>query len=119
MPARPIPSASPSFLHSDRRLARVAQPLVRFLDIEAAGGIALVAAAAAALIWANAWPGSYESVWSTEGHIEGGNYVFAEDLQHGVNELLISCDSTRTMRCQACCSSSRSARLWSAKTSSW
>ena len=28
MPARPIPSASPSFLHSDRRLARVvAQPL--------------------------------------------------------------------------------------------
>ena len=37
----------------------------------------------------------------------------------GVSELLISCDSTRTMRCQACCSCSRSARLRSAKTSSW
>ena len=33
----------------------------------------------------------------------------------GVSELLISCDSTRTMRCQARCSSSRSARLKSEK----
>ena len=37
----------------------------------------------------------------------------------GVSELLISCDSTRTIRCQASCSCSRSARLRSAKTSSW
>ena len=36
----------------------------------------------------------------------------------GVSELLISCDSTRTMRCQACCSCSRSARLRSANTRS-
>jgi hypothetical protein len=34
----------------------------------------------------------------------------------GVSELLISCDSTRTMRCHAACSSSRSAWLKSATT---
>jgi NhaA family Na+:H+ antiporter len=87
--ARPIPSASPSFLYSDRRLARVAQPLRRFLYIEAAGGVALVAAAAAALIWANAWPGSYESLWSTVVRVEVGDYVFSEDLGHLVNDLLM------------------------------
>ena len=36
----------------------------------------------------------------------------------GVSELLISCERTRTIRCQASCCSSRSARLRSANTSS-
>ncbi len=89
MPARSIPSASPSFLDSDRRLARVAQPLRRFLYIEEAGGVALVVAAVVALIWANAWPGSYESLWSTMVRVEVGDYVFAEDLQQLVNDLLM------------------------------
>ena len=40
----PVRSANPSFLHSDRVLARAAQPVVRFLHIEAAGGILLVGA---------------------------------------------------------------------------
>ena len=84
-----VSSASPSFLHSDRRLARVAQPLRRFLDIEAAGGVALVVAAVAALVWANAWPGSYESVWSTLVRVEIGDYVFSEDLRKLVNDLLM------------------------------
>ena len=90
MPARPIPSASPSFLHSDRRLARVvAQPLSRFLHVEAAGGILLIVATIAALIWANARPASYESFWSTEVRIDVGNYEFAEDFGHLVNDLLM------------------------------
>ena len=90
MPARPIPSASPSFLHSDRRLARVvAQPLRRFLHVEAAGGIVLVVAAVVALVWANVWPASYESVWSTEVRVEVGDYEFGEDLVHLVNDLLM------------------------------
>jgi NhaA family Na+:H+ antiporter len=89
VPARPIPSAAPTFLHSDRRLARVAQPLHRFFYIEAAGGIALVVAAVAALIWANAWPGSYESVWTTTVRVEVGDYVFVEDVRHVVNDLLM------------------------------
>jgi NhaA family Na+:H+ antiporter len=90
VPARPIPSASPSFLYSDRRLARVvAQPLSRFLNIEASGGLLLIFATVVALLWANVWPASYESVWSTEVRIEVGNYEFVEDLQHLVNSLLM------------------------------
>jgi NhaA family Na+:H+ antiporter len=89
LPARPIPSASPSFIHSDRRLARFAQPLRRFVDVEAAGGAVLVAAAVAALVWANVWPASYASVWSTDVRIEVGNYEFSEDLVHLVNDLLM------------------------------
>ena len=90
MPARPIPSASPSFLHSDRRLARVvAQPLGRFLHVEAAGGILLIVATVVALVWANAWQASYESFWSTEIRVEVGDYVFDEDLLHLVNDLLM------------------------------
>jgi NhaA family Na+:H+ antiporter len=89
VPARPIPSASPSFIHSDRRLARFAQPLRRFVAVEAAGGAVLVAAAAAALVWANVWPASYTSVWSTDVRIEVGNYEYSGDLVHLVNDLLM------------------------------
>ena len=66
MPASRVPSARPSFLQSDRVLARAAQPLVRFLHVEAAGGILLVLATVVALVWANSpWQASYESFWST------------------------------------------------------
>ena len=59
----PVRSANPSFLHSDRVLARAAQPLVRFLHIEAAGGILLVVATVVALVWANSpWQDSYDVV---------------------------------------------------------
>ena len=44
MTARPIPSAKPTFLQSDRVLARAVRPFVRFLHVEAAGGILLVLA---------------------------------------------------------------------------
>jgi NhaA family Na+:H+ antiporter len=90
VPARTIPSASPSFIDSDRRLARAAQPLRRFLSVEAAGGVVLVVAALAALVWANVWPAAYASVWSTEVLVEVGGYAFHEDLAHVVNDLLMS-----------------------------
>ena len=81
----------PSFLHSDHRLARAAQPIVRFLQIEAAGGILLVVATVAALVWANSpWKAGYESLWSTEIRLEVGSYVFSEDLVHLINDLLMA-----------------------------
>ncbi len=52
MAAPRLPSAQPTFLQSGRLLARAAQPLARFLHVEAAGGILLVAATVAALVWA-------------------------------------------------------------------
>jgi NhaA family Na+:H+ antiporter len=67
----------------------VVQPLNRFLHVEAAGGILLVMATIVALVWANVWPASYESLWSTEVRIQVGDYEFADDLQHLVNDLLM------------------------------
>ena len=86
-----VPSAHPTFLQSDRVLARAAQPLVRFLHLEAASGILLVLASVAALAWANSpWQASYESFWSTSIRIEIGPYLFEEDLLHVVNDLLMA-----------------------------
>ena len=86
-----VPSARPSFLQRDRLLARAAQPLVRFLHVEAAGGMLLVLASVAALAWANSpWQASYESFWSTSIRIEIGPYLFEEDLLHVVNDLLMA-----------------------------
>ena len=84
---QPIASARPSFLQSDRRLARAAQPIVRFLHIEAAGGILLVVATVAALVLANSpWHAGYESFWSRSIRIEIDAYRFDEDLRHVIND---------------------------------
>jgi Na+:H+ antiporter, NhaA family len=91
MPAPPIVTATPSFLHSDRRVARFAQPMVRFLHIEAGGGILLLTTTIVALVWANSpWSASYESFWSTPIRIDIGGYRFEEDLTHVENDLLMA-----------------------------
>jgi Na+:H+ antiporter, NhaA family len=91
MTGPPVRSANPSFLQSDRVLARAAQPLVRFLHIEAAGGILLVVATVVALVWANSpWQASYESLWSTTIGVDVGAYRFEEDLAHVVNDLFMA-----------------------------
>ncbi len=86
-----LPSAQPTFFNSDGVLARAAQPLARFLHIEAAGGILLAVATVVALVWANSpWQDSYESLWATRIRVEVGSYVFSEDLGHLVNDLLMA-----------------------------
>ena len=75
MRSPPALECPPTFLQSDRVLARAAQPFVRFLHVEAAGGILLVAATVVALVWANSpWQASYESFWSTNIRVEIGSY---------------------------------------------
>jgi NhaA family Na+:H+ antiporter len=67
------------------------QPVVRFLQVEAASAIVLLVATAAALVWANSrWQDGYESFWSTTVHIQVGSYVFDEDLVHVVNDALMA-----------------------------
>ena len=91
MTAPQIASAQPTFLQSDRTLARAVRPFVRFSHIEAAGGIVLVAATVVALVWANSpWNDGYESLWATQVRFEFGLYVFDEDLGHVVNDLLMA-----------------------------
>ena len=58
----PIPDLPKwTFLGGDGRLARrVGKPVRRFLHVEASGGVVLLLAAIAALIWANSpWSDSY------------------------------------------------------------
>jgi NhaA family Na+:H+ antiporter len=76
----PSPSASPV----RERLDAAAE----FVRDETVGGAILLAATAAALIWANLGS-SYESLWSTELTLGIGSASITEDLQHWVNDGLM------------------------------
>ena len=73
------------------RLARLAgRPLERFLRIEAASGILLLVAAAAALGWANSpWAKSYAHLWHTPLGIRIGSCTFERTLEWFVNDALM------------------------------
>jgi NhaA family Na+:H+ antiporter len=77
---------------SDRRAVdRLLSPLAEFMRIEAAGGILLLAATAAALVWANSpWRQSYHDIWHTPLAIEIGSFVLSESLAHWVNDGLMA-----------------------------
>jgi Na+:H+ antiporter, NhaA family len=69
----------------------VLRPLQAFLKTEEAGGILLLAAAVAALLWANSpWRASYNAFWHTELTIRLGGWSLSEDLQHWVNDALMT-----------------------------
>ena len=81
----------PTWLSSDRFLARrVGQPLAAFLQVEAAGGILLVLATVAALVWANVWPDGYHTFWSTEIGFAIGDFSVSEPLEAWVADLLMA-----------------------------
>ena len=81
----------PTWLSSDRFLARrVGQPLAAFLQVEAAGGILLVLATVAALVWANVWPDGYHTFWSTEIGFAIGDFSVFEPLEAWVADLLMA-----------------------------
>lgn len=81
-----------TWLESDRPLARaVGRPLASFLEVEAAGGVFLLAATIVALVWANSpWDQSYVDFWHTEISFSAGNFSVAEDLTHWVNDGLMT-----------------------------
>jgi len=73
------------------RFARVAgRPLERFLRIEAASGILLLAAAAVALAFANSpWAPEYAHFWHTPLGIRVGAFTFERSLEWFVNDALM------------------------------
>jgi NhaA family Na+:H+ antiporter len=79
-------------LGSDRPLARtVARPITRFLRVESASGVLLLAAAVTALVWANSpWSASYEQLWSTDVVLTVGRHTVEADLRHWVNDGLMA-----------------------------
>ncbi|HXV57196.1 MAG TPA: Na+/H+ antiporter NhaA, partial [Gaiellaceae bacterium] len=65
----------------------VAVPLREFLHTETSSAAVLLAAAVAALVWANSpWWESYESLWSTELLLELGERAFGGDLHFWIND---------------------------------
>ncbi len=76
---------------SDRRVPRaVVRPLREFLRWEASGGVALLLATAAALLWANLAGPSYEDLWATVVRVEVGGVALEQDLRHLVNDGLMT-----------------------------
>ena len=85
---RPTDPTGPTAAMPGRRVPRVVR---EFLETEAAGGIVLLVAAVAALVWANSpWSASYRTLWGTEVSIHFGRFVLADDLHHWVNDGLMA-----------------------------
>ena len=69
----------------------LAAPVRGFLSTETGGALVLLAAAVAALVWANSpWSDSYESFWTTKLSITLGSDGISLDLRHWVNEGLMT-----------------------------
>ncbi|MDE2639394.1 MAG: Na+/H+ antiporter NhaA [Chloroflexota bacterium] len=68
----------------------VVKPTTDFMRVEAAGGIVLVLAAAAALIWANFFGDSYAEFWHTEIVADLGLLTLGESLHDWVNDALMA-----------------------------
>jgi NhaA family Na+:H+ antiporter len=86
------PISTSTWLGSDRVLARsVARPLSRFLHVEAAGGMVLLAATIVALAWANSpWSDSYSELWSSQVGVSVAGHSLELDLRHWVNDGLMT-----------------------------
>jgi NhaA family Na+:H+ antiporter len=81
------PEAWSPFVRFARRARR---PLDRFLHVEAASGIVLLAATAVALAWANSpWAGSHAWFWHTPIGVRIGAFAFERSLEWFVNDALM------------------------------
>ncbi|MGI9598305.1 MAG: Na+/H+ antiporter NhaA [Acidimicrobiales bacterium] len=81
----------PTWLTSERPMARtIGRPMQRFLHVEAAGGIVLLVATVAALLWANLDGSSYTEFWHAEISLDVAGFHLEEDLLHWVNDGLMA-----------------------------
>src|SRR4051794_19583768 len=72
------------------RPSAVAVSLRQYLHTESSSAAVLLAAIAAALLWANVDPASYDSVWRTDLSIRLGSLNLSEDLRTWVNSGLMA-----------------------------
>ena len=71
------------------RPARARSMLQEFLKLEAAGGIVLLIAAVAAIIWGNVATEAYEAFWHIHASLNIEGFHLNEDLGHWVNDALM------------------------------
>lgn len=84
LPGRHLPK-SPFFV------ARALSRLRHFLHVEAVSGVVLLAAAAAALLWANSpFAHSYHEVWNLPISLHLGGFVFVRSLHFWINDALMT-----------------------------
>ncbi len=85
----PQPDAAPP---ADRTMCNrpTTSPRWTFIRTETGSAAFLVAAAVAALVWANAAPGSYTDVWHTHLSVELGDHGLSLDLREWVNSGLMT-----------------------------
>jgi NhaA family Na+:H+ antiporter len=70
---------------------RLPTPLREYLREESAGGVALMAAAALALAWANSpWRAAYDALWETGLAVPLGRLSLEADLRHWVDDGLMT-----------------------------
>lgn len=81
-----------TWLTSDRLVPKsFVRPIVRFSQIEASSGIVLLAAAIAALIWANSpWAETYFSILEEHLVVELGAFQLEESVLHLINDGLMA-----------------------------
>lgn len=82
----------PSWSESSRFVPeRFVQPVLRYMRTEAAGGVVLLVAALAALVWANSpWAAGYERLWGAHLTVElGGLLHLDHTLREWVNDALM------------------------------
>jgi Na+/H+ antiporter NhaA len=76
---------------TSRSIARLRWPLREFLETEVAGGVAILVATGAALLWANSpFRESYDSVWEIPISLQIGSASLDADLRHWINEGLMA-----------------------------
>jgi NhaA family Na+:H+ antiporter len=74
-----------------RAVARLLDPVQRFLALDAASGILLLIATALALAWANApWRASYQALLHTPAGVSLGGLAFERSLHFWINEGLMT-----------------------------
>jgi Na+:H+ antiporter, NhaA family len=70
---------------------RITRPIIEFLHVEAAAGVALLVATAVALLWGNLpWSESYHSLWSRPVSFGPGSWTLSSDLHGLVNDGLMA-----------------------------
>jgi Na+:H+ antiporter, NhaA family len=92
-PASPSVQVRHSWSQSDRFVPRsFVRPLQRFMETETSGAIVMLAAAVAALLWANSpWWRAQETLWGTELTVEFGHLAHIElTLVEWINDALMA-----------------------------